>query len=105
MADIKAGKRRMSLKWPALACLILALVGLAPLFSVLISIAVADAFGCALDEGGVHPCIAYGHDIGEQLNVMFVLGWLQLVTWPAVAVAAVGGLVLAIVAVWRKMRQ
>ena len=102
MADIKAGKQRMSLKWPAVTCLILGLAGLVPLISVVISILVADAFGCALDEGGVHPCIAYGHDIGEQLNVMFVLGWLQLVTWPAVAVAAVGGLVLAAIAMLRR---
>ena len=105
MAVVIAGKRRMSLKWPAAACLIVGLAGLAPLISVLISIAVANAFGCALDEGGVHPCIAYGRNIGEQLNVMFVLGWLQLVTWPAVAVAAVGGLVLTIVAVSRGMRH
>ena len=75
------------------------------MISVLISIQVAKAFGCALDEGGVHPCLAYGHDIGEQLNVMFVLGWLQLVTWPAVAVAAIGGLVLTILAVWRAARR
>jgi len=105
MAGIEAGKQRMSLKWPAVTCLVLALVGLAPIISVLISLAFADAFGCALDEGGVHPCLAYGHDIGEQLNVMFVLGWLQLVTWPAVAVAAIGGLVLTILAVWRAARR
>ena len=97
-------KRHLKLRWPALGVLLLTLVGLAPFLSVLLSIAVARLCGCALDEGGTHLCLVYGHDIGETLYVMFVLGWLQLLTWPLVAVAALGWLALAVVALRRALR-
>jgi len=36
-----------------------------------------------VDEGSVHPCIINGHDYGELLYSLGVLGWLMLVTLPA----------------------
>ena len=47
---------------------------------------IANAYGCKVDEGSVHPCIIGGVDRGELLYSMGVLGWLMLVTLP------VGGL-------------
>jgi hypothetical protein len=42
----------------------------------------AQAYGCDLDEGSIHPCIANGRDIGSDLYTLFVLGWLSLATIP-----------------------
>jgi hypothetical protein len=63
------------------------LVAVAPLISVLISGVIAGVLGCELDEGLLHPCPFMGVDLGETLYVMFVLGWLGLVTLPLGAVA------------------
>ncbi len=41
---------------------------------------IANAHGCKVDEGSVHPCIIGGHDYGELLYALGVLGWLMLVT-------------------------
>jgi hypothetical protein len=60
-----------------------------PMVSVLIASGVASAFGCELDEGNVHQCFAFGHDIGNFLSTMFVMGWLFLVTIPTGLVALV----------------
>ncbi|MEX3959678.1 hypothetical protein [Trinickia sp. EG282A] len=64
------------------ALLLILLIGLWPLISVSVAGAVADANGCGLDEGSVHPCIVLGHDFGELLYAMEVLGWAGLVTMP-----------------------
>jgi hypothetical protein len=62
--------------------LLILLIGLWPLISVSIAGAVADANGCRLDEGSIHPCVVLGHDFGELLYAMEVLGWAGLVTMP-----------------------
>ena len=59
---------------------------LAPIGSVVACGWIANAYGCKVDEGSVHPCIIGGVDRGELLYSMGVLGWLMLVTLP------VGGL-------------
>lgn len=66
----------------------------------------AEAYGCDLDEGSIHPCIANGRDIGPDLYTLFVLGWLSLATIPI----GLGLLVLYLVGVVvfflvRRMRQ
>jgi hypothetical protein len=72
-------------------------INLLPIASVVASVLIASQAGCAVDEGGVHPCIIQGFDYGEALGVMFVLGWLSLITVPAipliVAVWAVGEII------------
>ena len=37
--------------------------------------AIANAYGCKVDEGSVHPCIINGHDYGELLCSLGVMGW------------------------------
>ena len=71
----------------ALVLGIIFLGAIAPLVSVFVASGIAENYGCALDEGGTHPCMIGGTDRGELLNVMFVLGWLMLLTMPAGAIA------------------
>jgi hypothetical protein len=48
---------------------------------------IANAHGCKVDEGSVHPCIVNGQDYGQLLYTLGVLGWLMLVTIPGGAFA------------------
>ena len=58
-----------------------------PLLSVLAASMIAQANGCVVDEGSVHPCIVNGSDMGETLYAMGVLGWFMFFTIPAGALA------------------
>jgi hypothetical protein len=49
--------------------------------------AIANAYGCKVDEGSVPPCIINGHDYGELLYSLGVMGWFMLVTIPGGLVA------------------
>jgi hypothetical protein len=44
--------------------------------------AIANAYGCKVDEGSVHPCVINGSDHGQLLYALGVLGWLMLVSLP-----------------------
>ena len=46
----------------------------APIGSVLLCGAIAHAYGCKVDEGSVHPCIIKGHDYGELLYSLGMMG-------------------------------
>ena len=73
------------------------LVALAPVGSVVACGLIANAYGCRVDEGSVHPCIINGHDYGQLLYTLGVLGWLMLGTLPLGAFAlALWALVLVI---------
>jgi hypothetical protein len=72
-----------------LALLLIVLIGISPFISVAIAGSVAGAYGCRLDEAGVYPCVIFGHDFGDLLGAMGVLGWAGLVTIPA-ALAVLG---------------
>ena len=63
---------------------------------------VAAALGCELHEGFVNTCPVAGHDIGDTLYTMFVLGWLALFTLP---IAALGAVMLAIAGFIRLFRR
>jgi ABC-type Fe3+ transport system permease subunit len=67
---------------------------LAPVISAVIASVLANANGCVVDEGSIHPCLIAGSDWGENLYTLGVLGWLMLVTLPVGAIAL---LVLAVV--------
>lgn len=53
-----------------------------PVLSVAAAGAIANANGCDLDEGSVHPCLVNGVDMGETLYSMGVMGWFMLATLP-----------------------
>ena len=86
----------MQRKTKVIGFLLIALWTFSPILSVLTASGIASAFGCQLDEGGVHPCVAFGTDIGELLNTMFVMGWFFFLTIPSGLVAAVIFLILVV---------
>lgn len=69
--------------------LLIGLYTVAPLLSVLAALAIASATGSQLDEGGPHPAVVFGIDIGHALYTMFVLGWLSFFTIPTGLLALV----------------
>jgi hypothetical protein len=90
------------LYWVVLALIVL--VALAPVGSVVTCGVIANAHGCKVDEGSVHPCIINGHDYGQLLYTLGVLGWLMLVTIPGGIFAFIVWLIILILhrVSWRK---
>jgi hypothetical protein len=88
--------------WIVLAFIVL--VALAPIGSVVTCAWIANAHGCKVDEGSVHPCIVNGQDYGQLLYTLGVLGWLMLVTIPGGAFAFAIWLIVLILhrEKWRK---
>src|SRR5438552_13320205 len=68
----------------------------APVGSVMLCAWMANAYGCKVDEGSVHPCIINGHDYGELLYDLGVMGWFMLVTIPGGLVAFASWFILLI---------
>ena len=66
--------------------------------------AIANAYGCKLDEGSVHPCVIKGQDYGELLYSLGVMGWFMLVTIPGGLVAFASWLIFLILhrVAWRR---
>ena len=60
-----------------------ALFAFAPVGSVVACGVIANVHGCRVDEGSVHPCIINGHDYGQLLYTLGVMGWFMLVTLPS----------------------
>lgn len=93
-----AGARRRFPWWVYWLLLGIILVfALAPVASVVIAGAIAEANGCALDEGSIHPCIVGGADIGGTLYALGVMGWFMLGTIPLGAGALLVWVVVLIV--------
>ncbi len=90
------------LYWIVLVLIIL--FALAPVGSVMTCAVIANAHGCKVDEGSVHPCIINGQDYGQLLYTLGVLGWLMLVTIPGGLFAFVVWLIFLILhrTSWRK---
>ena len=88
--------------WIVIALIIL--FAFAPMGSVVACGLIANANGCKVDEGSVHPCIINGQDYGHPLYTLGVLGWLMLVTLPAGVFALVIWLIILILhrESWRK---
>ena len=101
------GRKRFPwiLYWIALA--IIVLVTLAPVGSVVACGWIANAHGCKVDEGSVHPCMINGKDYGQLLYTLGVLGWLMLVTLPVGALAVMIWLIVLILhrASWRRRAE
>lgn len=91
--------------WSALA--IILLLALAPVISVIVAGSIADANGCALDEGSVHPCVVNGTDIGATLYALGVTGWLMLASIPLGAGALLlwGVVLIAHRLYWGRQRE
>ena len=72
------------------------LFAFAPIGSVMLCSVIANANGCKVDEGSVHPCIINGQDYGDLLYSLGVIGWFMLVTLPGGLVAFVSWLIFLI---------
>ncbi|HEU0209403.1 MAG TPA: hypothetical protein VFQ78_10545 [Candidatus Udaeobacter sp.] len=84
--------------------LLIAVFAFAPVASVILCSFIANAHGCKVDEGSVHPCIINNQDYGHLLYELGVLGWLMLFTLPAGLFAFVIWLIVLILhrANWKK---
>src|SRR6476619_458909 len=89
--------------WYLLALLVILAFAFAPIGSVILCAAIANAYGCKVDEGSVHPCIINGHDYGELLYSLGVMGWFMLVTIPGGLVAFASWLIFLVLhrVAWR----
>ena len=85
--------------WIVLGLIIL--VAFAPVGSVMTCAVIANAHGCKVDEGSVHPCIVNGHDYGHLLYTLGVMGWLMLLTIPA---GLLGFAVWLVVLIWHRTK-
>jgi nitrate reductase NapE component len=103
-----AGARRGRFPWLGylLALFAILVFALWPVATVALSSWLAQANGCMLDEGNVHPCMIGGSDWGPALYTMFVLGWFMLATVPIGAFALAAWLLVIVVhyLVWRRRR-
>ena len=81
--------RRKQFPWILywIVLLLIIVVALAPVGSVVACGVIANAHGCRVDEGSIHPCVVNGKDYGPLLYQLGVMGWLMLVTLPAGVVA------------------
>ena len=70
---------------------------LLPMIPVFIAGAIASHYGAQLDEGGPHPCIVSGRDIGGTLYRMGVMGWYGLLTFPTGFIALIIFTVMVII--------
>jgi hypothetical protein len=86
------GKSRKRFPWIWYLLVLLMIFGFAfaPIGSVMLCGAIANAYGCEVDEGLVHPCIINGRDYGELLYSLGVMGWLMVVSLPGGLFAFVG---------------
>ena len=83
---------------------LIVLFAFAPIGSVTVCAAIANAYGCKVDEGSVHPCIINGHDYGELLYSLGVMGWFMLATIPGGLFAFAAWLIVLLLhrSSWRK---
>ena len=76
------GRKRFPWVWYLLALFLILAFAFGPIGSVMLCASIANAYGCKVDEGSVHPCIINGQDYGELLYDLGVMGWFMLVTIP-----------------------
>ncbi|MEO8205287.1 MAG: hypothetical protein ABI615_03845 [Chthoniobacterales bacterium] len=80
-----------------IAYALIALWTLWPVVSVCLAFFMAWLGNATVDEGSMHPCIIAGHDYGETVYTLFVLGWFGMWTIPTGVLAFIfytGGAVI-----------
>lgn len=95
MSEARPARFPWWIYWLLLALILL--FAFAPVISVMIAGWMAEANGCALDEGSIHTCMVGGEDIGPTLYTLFVLGWFGLATLPLGGGALIVWLVIVII--------
>lgn len=105
MSDPAATKRAPIGRIFAILFVAIVLVGIAPVLSAFAASFIADAAGCVLNEGGIHPCLIGGVDFGDTLAVLFMAHWLALMTLPVAALALVVWLVALVLTLIVRRRR
>lgn len=72
----------MSLKWFLILFFLIVLIAGAPLWVTMGAGAVADYYGCSLNEGSIQPCMIDGEDYGRGLYTLMMMGWFGIATVP-----------------------
>ena len=80
-----------------LALVLILLFAVAPMLLAVTASAIANVFGCGLDQGSSHSCIVAGVDIGRTLHTMFMLIWFSMMTIPFASLALLVWLIAAII--------
>jgi hypothetical protein len=93
-------KRRM-----ICALAIILLFGAFPLLSTLLAVLFASAFGCALNEGFVNPCVVLGLDFGGLLYPMGLAAWFVMLTVPLAGLALLVWLVVLVVLLFNRRHR
>lgn len=84
--------------------LVLALIVWGPGLLFATGLALAHLTGCRVDEAGIYPCPVVGHDIGDLLFTLLMMGWLLIPLLPFMALALVLILGLGLRALYRAWR-
>src|SRR5438093_11539142 len=71
-------RKRFPLVWYLLALFLILAFAFAPVGSVILCAWIANAYGCKVDEGSVHPCIIGGHDYVALTYDLGALAWYAL---------------------------
>lgn len=87
----------------ALSSVLAAIIVIAPFISAYFASAIADAYGCTVNEAFADPCIVAGIDISGTLYVMFTSFWLFIFSFLYIPVAI--GLAVAAAIVWFRDRS
>ena len=69
--------------------LIALFVAFFPFGITFVAFEIAGLAHCQLDEGNIHPCYIAGHDFGELLYGMGVMGWYTVFFLPRAVIAIV----------------
>lgn len=105
MTDLQPTRFPWRVYW--LLLVVIALFAAAPILSVLLGGTLAEANGCVLNEGSIHPCMIGGADWGGTLYTLFVLGWFALATLPLGGGALIVWLTILIIhrIAWGRMQK
>lgn len=61
---------------------LIGLIGFAPLITTIVSVAIANAYGCQISETVLNACIINGVDWGRELQALGISAWFILLSWP-----------------------
>lgn len=105
MAKFPAANTRTLVRRYGTALAAIVFVTVLPLIFLFTAGFVASVNDCALDEGGAHPCLVLGSDVGQILYNMVVGGWLMIFTLPIGAGLFVLWLLVLVVHSWRRRKR
>ena len=77
--------------------LVIVVIAMLPLLITIVAIAVANAYGCQVDESSVHPCIIGGIDHGADLQAASMMFWFFFMSVPLAFVLFLIWLVIFII--------